>query len=257
MANGQANESARFAYEYLMRPASASVTETRLSRFFRTGLMVSGTCFGISFLLFFFLLIMGGPAGLFSGIIILGFAGLSLIFGAGHFFYVLFAKVQARLGEWMITFLVGASVAGILLAWFRGPDPSAESDAVATVITIFATVACTIVGSAWGWSICQQLNEQDGRRRLGILVRGWLLVIGAGAFAIFAVITLIGIAVMVGGGFLRDSGEFLTLGGTCLILSFCALPGLRLSFLARRTARDCASALDPQERYLDASANDA
>lgn len=211
--------------------------------------MVSASAFGLGLLAIIVHILFRRPPSEWLGYGLLISLALSLLFGLAHFFYVLFAKVQARLGEWMITFLVGASVASVLLAiLLPGPNLNDSETLVAAGI-LFGTVVCTIIGSAWGWSVCQQLNEQNGRRRLSILAYGWLLVLGAAGFAMSAIIGLIFVAACIGGVSFPDLGFFFYywLGG--MAAAPCMIPGLNVAVLAGRARRAL--------RAAETTANDA
>ncbi|MCW8129322.1 MAG: hypothetical protein KIS92_02970 [Planctomycetota bacterium] len=221
-----------------MSPSRPPGTEHRTARLLRRGLMVSASASGLGLLAIIAHIVFRRPPSEWLGYGLLISLALSLLFGLAHFFYVLFAKVQARLGEWMITFLVGAALATALIALYR-PEPNLdEADTLTAAGILFGTVVCTIIGSAWGWSVCQQLKEQDGRRRLSILAYGWLLVLGAAGFAMSAVIGLIFVAALIGGISFPDLGFFFYywLGG--MAASPCMIPGLSVAARARRAARE-------------------
>ena len=159
--------------------------------------------------------------------------GVTLVFGVVRFAHVLFAELQARLSEWLLTFLVPPLLMPILL-WVLGGSlrnhDTVANDPVLAAGLMIGLLLCALLGSAWAWHALKRLSEQRSLKRVFVMLLGWLLIPGVGCGAIFLLMSLIVLVVGLFGGEVRFSSESLTFYFRAGVTSLLAAPALVLEW---------------------------
>jgi hypothetical protein len=104
----------------------------------------------------------------------------------------LFRQSQMRLHELMLVILACMTVATLFKLWVDSNSGRLTEGRLFLSIMGFGVIFFVLgAGSVWGWSVCRRLAESETRTRLKYIGAGWLLAIGAGAFPVFALFSVI------------------------------------------------------------------
>ncbi|MCK6473527.1 MAG: hypothetical protein L6R28_17520 [Planctomycetes bacterium] len=169
-------------------------------------------------------------AGLFVAMVVLALARIV---------FQLLAEVQTRLGELLLALLFMGLLMTLAVTCAPLPDDRVLR-AVLTVVYLVPPVLLAAGGATWSWTVARMLGEEDGKRRLLLMLKGWFMIVGFGAFATFAVTLL---ALIAEGTRLFDRSPIMQgvfLGSLCLIPAM--FPGLAVQRRAKRAAANGADA---------------
>jgi hypothetical protein len=112
------------------------------------------------------------------------------IFAVARIVYAIL-DLQIRLNEFLLTFLVTGGLMTFFMSLLHKSAYDASEKVTPFLFIILAIFAGTFVGSMWGWYAARRLQEEDTRRRLILMLKGWFLVIGCASGTIFALWTII------------------------------------------------------------------
>lgn len=166
-------------------------TESPLGRKLRIALLSSASLFtGLFAVVLIFY--RRTPPGDWLIYALLAALALTVIMGVIRFAHVMFAELQAPLGELLLTFLVAGAAMTASRSIYHS---SAEEEVGPAILSMLLLSLAMLLGSIWGWSAAKRLNETQTRRRIGLLAMGWLLVPGIIAAASFVLTTAVSVII--------------------------------------------------------------
>lgn len=201
------------------------------------GCVFSAVLSGFLLILFHYVAPAAGRAGW-----MIAFAGLfvaMVVLALARIVFQLLAEVQTRLGELLLALLFMGLLMTLAVTCAPLPEDRVLRSAL-TVVYLIPPVLLAAGGATWSWTVARMLGEEDGKRRVGLMLKGWFMVVGFGAFATFAA-TLV--ALIAEGTRLFDRSPLLQgvfLGSLCLIPAM--FPGLAVQRRAKRAAAERAAA---------------
>lgn len=158
-------------------------------------------------------------------------AVVSAVLRIGH---RIFTQLQSRLSEWLVIVFTTGLVMAALFPLIQSEFAEGPQRAIGSAVAMVCTVILLVAGSAWAWSIAKQTGEEDGTRRIVLMAKGWLLVLGT--FGAVAFVFLSMILVMDDLFALHRSEPIWYFYFGCLLTAPTAIPGLSVHRRAKRAA---------------------
>jgi hypothetical protein len=220
-----------------IEPPVMQAPESRIGIFLRRGLYLSaGTFLALLLIVLAVFALNARPPGDWFGYALAISLGCSGVFGIARFAYVLFTQLQARLSEWMVTFIYAALLVPVAKAFLKYVGARLRDDQVFEwlIVMMFCIVAA-VLGSMWGWSASKRLAEEDPWTRFTLLGRGWLLIFGLVGVTFVLLLTALGLAEAWSGG--RMPSEFWEVYFKFALLGLLAVPGILIEIKIRALRR--------------------
>jgi hypothetical protein len=127
----------------------------------------------------------------FAIVVVLVFFATTILFSLARVVHALLG-LQVRLSEFVLTFLVTGGFMTVCMSFFIPRDAiRGVAEIVPYLFFMLAIFSGTFVGSMWGWYAAKRLREEDNGRRIFLMCKGWLLVVGFAGGVIFALWTII------------------------------------------------------------------
>ena len=208
--------------------------DTKVARFLRRGLVISAALLGVFILLGIFdaLSVFGGMT---LPITFLTLFGSTLLFGLARFTYAIFAQLQSRLSEWIVTFMlvgVAAPLCAKLFAYYEWNFDEKSAASWGTLMGLL--IVLSVLGSSWGWRMAKRRGEENASARVVLMAAGWLLIFGLLFMTVWLVLTIGLVISLIRLGTTSIDQEFLRIWARMLALSLPALPALCMEWRMRK-----------------------